>query len=146
MSFSADIDLIIKERKDKAAADKAKEQGPMPPHGGNRKIEGKQVDNVNLIKGGNSQSYLARRLLRDAPELFKAVERKAMTVHAAASCWPCLAADMPPTKTMLRQPRLNTFSVANSTKRASGSGLRTRRRQMRFQLAGQSKVPDVGKI
>lgn len=55
----------------------ARAEGPLAGHGeigkGRPKDRGR-VDNVNS-KGGNRGSYLARRLLRDAPEVFRALEK-----------------------------------------------------------------------
>jgi hypothetical protein len=51
------------------------------PHGGKRE---KQVDTVNLPKGGNSETYLLRRLKRDQPELAARVVAGEISAHRAA--------------------------------------------------------------
>ena len=55
--------------------DREAEENPIPSPGGDRRSEeakGDQVDNVNLKPdGGNSQSYLARRLARDHPDILE---------------------------------------------------------------------------
>lgn len=58
---------------------------PLAKHGGDRKSEDYQVDNVNLkTKGGNDTEYTLRRLKRDAPELLDKVEAGELSVNAAA--------------------------------------------------------------
>lgn len=62
---------------------------PLAEHGGERKAD-EQVDAVNLNQGGNSQSYLLRRLARDGAEdaskaeLFKQVTKGTISAHKAA--------------------------------------------------------------
>lgn len=70
-----DIDRIIGERRKREAKELAADPAvePMPKHGGERKA--KQVDDINLIKGGTSVSYLVRRLKRDYPEIAEALAR-----------------------------------------------------------------------
>jgi len=57
--------------------------GPLAAHG--EIGHGRRVDNVKSTNGGNSAEYLSRRLLRDAPEIFAALERGDFpSVRAAA--------------------------------------------------------------
>lgn len=58
---------------------------PLPDHGGDRKSEQDQVDNVNLKStGGNDTTYTLRRLARDAPEILAKVQSGELTVNQAA--------------------------------------------------------------
>jgi len=54
-------------------------------HGGDRRSEKEQVDNVNLklSKGGNAPTYALRRLKRDRPDLAKKVVEGKLSAHAA---------------------------------------------------------------
>ena len=68
---------------------KAKAEGPLATHSEAGKQGGrgkKAVDNINsLPKGGTGASYLARRLLRDNPDIFAELERgEHKSVRAAA--------------------------------------------------------------
>jgi hypothetical protein len=57
----------------------------LPDHGGDRKSEQDQVDNVNLKStGGNDTTYTLRRLARDAPEILAKVQSGELTVNQAA--------------------------------------------------------------
>ena len=53
-----------------------REQGPLADHGnqGGDRNSGNRVDNVKSVQGGNERTYLARRLLRDRPDLFERLE------------------------------------------------------------------------
>lgn len=58
---------------------------PLAKHGGDRKSEDYQVDNVNLkTKGGNDTEYTLRRLARDCPEMLDKIEAGELSVNAAA--------------------------------------------------------------
>lgn len=62
----------------------ARQQGPLAANGaiGNGRSS---LDIVKPTQGGNDSTYLARRLLRDAPDIFAALERgEYRSVHAAA--------------------------------------------------------------
>ena len=62
----------------------AEEAGPLAKIGRPEKGEGKG-DNVTFDDRGNASSYLSRRLLRDAPEVFDALKAgEYRSVRAAA--------------------------------------------------------------
>src|SRR5262249_53092391 len=50
-----------------------------------------QVYNINLPKGGTSDTYLLRRLKRDHPKLAEKVVAGEMSAHAAAPSKPAFA-------------------------------------------------------
>jgi hypothetical protein len=64
---------------------KVAKNNPLPAHGGDRKSDQNQVDNINLkTKGGTDTEYTLRRLARDNPELLDAIERGDLSVNQAA--------------------------------------------------------------
>lgn len=66
-----------------SAAARAEQLG-VPKHGGNRKSEEFQGDNVTLKRRGNDPTYTCRRLLRDHPDLFERVKSGELSANAAA--------------------------------------------------------------
>jgi hypothetical protein len=64
-----DIDAIIQEAKDpKTIAEKTQ---PLAEHGGDRRSEEIQGNNVTLKSRGNSKEYRTARIARDAPDVFE---------------------------------------------------------------------------
>ena len=58
---------------------------PLPDHGGDRKSEQDQGNNVTLKSDrGNDTTYTLRRLARDAPEILSKVQSGELSVNAAA--------------------------------------------------------------
>lgn len=47
---------------------------PLAKHGGDRKGQPEQVDNIKLHAGGTGSDYLLRRMKRDMPEILKQLE------------------------------------------------------------------------
>lgn len=60
------------------------EIAPLAKHGGNRKPEHGQADNISLKGYGTDTEYTLRRLKRDAPELLVQIESGELSVNAAA--------------------------------------------------------------
>jgi hypothetical protein len=80
-----DLDAVIQEARDpKTIAGKAK---PLTEHGGNRKSEEAQVDNINLKSAGRTfSSSLTARIARDNPTVLEKMKAgKYPSVRAATT-------------------------------------------------------------
>ena len=81
------LEAMVVETREMTLGEKIKEIKALQEHGGDRRGEGFQVDNVNLKagQGGNSRDYLLARMKRDHPEIAESLARgEYPSVRAAA--------------------------------------------------------------
>lgn len=79
----------------------------LPAHGENQHTLG--ADNISSTKHGTSQSYLLRRLKRDAPELFQQLEAGAIKSVRAAAVEAGIVKDVPTVR--LTEPEKAAASI-----------------------------------